>query len=97
MLVGAFTKTDTAFREELSVHRNSKRITQKDWHPGCTAITALVIREKLFVANAGDCRAILNRSGQPFPMSKVINLFFFPRVKLVIIFSLEKLTRVRNV
>lgn len=76
MLVEAFTKTDTAFREELSVHRNSKRITQKDWHPGCTAITALVIREKLFVANAGDCRAILNRSGQPFPMSKVINLFF---------------------
>ncbi|KAF3323010.1 Protein kinase and PP2C-like domain-containing protein [Carex littledalei] len=70
MLVEAFTKTDTAFREELLLHRNSKRIMKKDWHPGCTAITALVIREKLYVANAGDCRAILNRSGQPFPMSK---------------------------
>ncbi|KAJ4770425.1 protein kinase family protein / protein phosphatase 2C (PP2C) family protein [Rhynchospora pubera] len=70
MLIEAFTKTDAAFRDELLLCRNSKRITQKEWHPGCTAITALVIREKLYVANAGDCRAILNRAGQPFPMSK---------------------------
>lgn len=68
-------KTDAAFREELLLHCNSKRITRKDWHPGCTAIAALVIGEKLYVANAGDCRAILNRAGQPFPMSKVMKLF----------------------
>jgi len=29
------------------------------------------VRNKLFVANAGDCRAILSRAGKPFPMSKV--------------------------
>jgi serine/threonine protein phosphatase PrpC len=75
MLVEAFMGTDVAFREELLLYRNSKRITQKEWHPGCTAIAALVIREKLYVANAGDCRAILNRAGQPFPMSKVICCF----------------------
>ncbi|XP_072994595.1 protein kinase and PP2C-like domain-containing protein [Typha latifolia] len=69
-LFEAFTKTDVAFRDELVLHRKSKRIVQKDWHPGCTAVTALIVRNKLFVANAGDCRAILSRSGRPFPMTK---------------------------
>lgn len=68
-------RTDIAFREELILHRKSKRIIQKDWHPGCTAVTALIVRNKLFVANAGDCRAILGRNGKPFPLTKVgINL-----------------------
>ncbi|KAM0849445.1 hypothetical protein ACQ4PT_053725 [Festuca glaucescens] len=69
-LVEAFMKSDTAFREELIIHQKSKRIIQKDWHPGCTAVTALIVRNKLFVANAGDCRAILSRAGQPFPMTR---------------------------
>ncbi|CAL9084901.1 unnamed protein product [Musa textilis] len=69
-LIEAFLKTDLTFRDELVLHRNSKRITQKDWHPGCTAVTALIVGNKLFVANAGDCRAIISRSGSPFPMSK---------------------------
>ncbi|XP_029122111.1 protein kinase and PP2C-like domain-containing protein isoform X2 [Elaeis guineensis] len=69
-LIKAFTRTDEAFRDGLVLHRNSKRIIQKDWHPGCTAVAALIVRNKLFVANAGDCRAILSRSGHPFPMSK---------------------------
>ncbi|CAO2179638.1 unnamed protein product [Urochloa humidicola] len=69
-LAEAFVRTDIAFREELILHQKSKRIIQKDWHPGCTAVTALVVRNKLFVANAGDCRAILSRAGQPFPMTK---------------------------
>lgn len=70
-LVEAFVRTDVAFREELILHQKSKRIIRKDWHPGCTAVTALVVRNKLFVANAGDCRAILSRAGKPFPMTKV--------------------------
>ncbi|CAD6238358.1 unnamed protein product [Miscanthus lutarioriparius] len=65
----AFVRTDIAFREELILHRKSKRIIQKDWHPGCTAVTALIVRNKLFVANAGDCRAILSRNGKPFPLT----------------------------
>ncbi|XP_047059370.1 protein kinase and PP2C-like domain-containing protein isoform X1 [Lolium rigidum] len=69
-LVEAFMKSDTAFREELIIHQKSKRIIQKDWHPGCTAVTALIVRNKLFVANAGDCRAILSRAGKPFPMTR---------------------------
>lgn len=69
-LVEAFVRTDIAFREELILHQKSKRIIQKDWHPGCTAVTALIVRNKLFVANAGDCRAILSRAGKPFPMTK---------------------------
>uniref|UniRef100_A0A0D9V1T1 Protein kinase and PP2C-like domain-containing protein n=1 Tax=Leersia perrieri TaxID=77586 RepID=A0A0D9V1T1_9ORYZ len=69
-LTEAFVKTDIAFREELILHQRSKRITQKNWHPGCTAVTALIVRNKLFVANAGDCRAILNRAGEPFPVTR---------------------------
>ncbi|PUZ56333.1 hypothetical protein GQ55_5G287700 [Panicum hallii var. hallii] len=69
-LAEAFVRTDIAFREELILHQKSKRIIRKDWHPGCTAVTALVVRNKLFVANAGDCRAILSRAGKPFPMTK---------------------------
>ncbi|KAJ1436016.1 Serine/threonine-protein kinase, active site [Sesbania bispinosa] len=69
-LVEAFLRTDAAFRKELDSFRKSNRCIQKDWHPGCTAITALVVRNKLFVANIGDCRAILCRAGNPIALSK---------------------------
>ncbi|KAK7344904.1 hypothetical protein VNO77_15128 [Canavalia gladiata] len=69
-LVEAFIRTDAAFRKELDSYRKSKRCIQKDWHPGCTAIAALIVRNKLFVANIGDCRAILCRAGNPIPLSK---------------------------
>ncbi|PWA61106.1 protein kinase family protein / protein phosphatase 2C (PP2C) family protein [Artemisia annua] len=66
----AFTNTDVAFRKELNSLRKSKGLIQKDYHPGCTAIAALIVQNKLFVANAGDCRAILCRAGSPYPLSK---------------------------
>ncbi|XP_038718734.1 protein kinase and PP2C-like domain-containing protein isoform X2 [Tripterygium wilfordii] len=69
-LVEAFVRTDAAFRNELESHCKSKRLKQKDWHPGCTAIAALIVRNKLLVANAGDCRTILCRAGQPFALSR---------------------------
>ncbi|XP_028766771.1 protein kinase and PP2C-like domain-containing protein isoform X2 [Neltuma alba] len=69
-LVEAFLKTDYAFREELDSCRKSRRVTQKDWHPGCTAVVTLVVRNKLFVANSGDCRTILCRAGSPIALSK---------------------------
>ncbi|KAI3750383.1 hypothetical protein L2E82_21018 [Cichorium intybus] len=62
----AFINTDVAFRKELNFQYKSK----KDYHPGCTAITALIIQNRLFVANAGDCRAILCRAGCAIPLSK---------------------------
>ncbi|KAL1339592.1 hypothetical protein AAHE18_U049400 [Arachis hypogaea] len=69
-LAEAFLRTDSAFRKELDSYRKSNRCVQKDWHPGCTAITALVVRNKLFVSNIGDCRAILCRAGNPIALSK---------------------------
>lgn len=70
-LLEAFVKTDVAFRDELDSYRKSKRGTQKDWHPGCTAVAALIVRSKLFVANAGDCRTVLCRAGHPIVLTKV--------------------------
>lgn len=67
----AFMKTDVAFRDEIHSQRRSKGIIQKDWHPGCTAVAALIVGNKLFVANAGDCRAILCRAGRSIALSKV--------------------------
>ncbi|XP_057972076.1 protein kinase and PP2C-like domain-containing protein isoform X2 [Malania oleifera] len=69
-LVEAFLKTDVAFRNELELLRKAGGVIKKDWHPGCTAIAALVVRNKLFVANAGDCRAILSRAGQPHVLTR---------------------------
>ncbi|XP_058003184.1 protein kinase and PP2C-like domain-containing protein isoform X2 [Hevea brasiliensis] len=69
-LFEAFVSTDAAFRNELDSHRKFKGVLQKDWHPGCAAVAALIVRNKLFVANAGDCRTILCRAGHAFPLSK---------------------------
>ncbi|XP_059646019.1 protein kinase and PP2C-like domain-containing protein isoform X2 [Cornus florida] len=69
-LLEAFIKTDVAFRDELDFHRKSREIIQKDWHPGCTAVVALIIGNKLLVANAGDCRTIVCRTGGPCALSK---------------------------
>ncbi|XP_062096983.1 protein kinase and PP2C-like domain-containing protein [Humulus lupulus] len=66
----AFVNADLAFRNELDSYCKSKRASQKDWHPGCTAVAALIVRNKLFVANAGDCRTILCRSGHPINLSR---------------------------
>lgn len=66
----AFIKTDISFREELDFCRKSKSVIQKDWHPGCTSAAVLIVRNKLFVANAGDCRTILCRAGCPVVLSK---------------------------
>ncbi|CAL5321309.1 unnamed protein product [Camellia sinensis] len=69
-LLEAFVKTNVAFRNELDSHRKSKGVIQKDWHPGCTAIVALIVRNKLFVANAGDCSSMLCRAGSAYALSK---------------------------
>lgn len=74
-LTEAFLKTDVAFREELAFQNNAKRILQKNWHPGCTAVAALIVGSILFVGNAGDCRAILCRSGHPCSLTKVTIAF----------------------
>ena len=37
---------------------------------GCTANVALIVGKTLYVANAGDSRAVLCRDGKPLDMSK---------------------------
>ncbi|KAM7271382.1 hypothetical protein ACFE04_030596 [Oxalis oulophora] len=69
-LLKAFIGIDVAFRTELDAQRKIKGAIQKDAHPGCTAIAALILRDKLFVANAGDCRTILCRAGNALALSK---------------------------
>ncbi|KAL2895799.1 Protein kinase and PP2C-like domain-containing protein [Bienertia sinuspersici] len=69
-LVRAFVETDIAFRSTLDSHRKSKGLIKKDWHPGCTAIAAFLVKDKLYVANAGDCRAILCRAGHAVALSR---------------------------
>ncbi|GAA0179820.1 hypothetical protein Leryth_006601 [Lithospermum erythrorhizon] len=69
-LVEAFLQTDVAFRNELDSHRRPKGVIKKDFHPGCTAIAALIVQNKLYVASAGDCRTILCRAGCPIALSR---------------------------
>ncbi|AES98172.2 phosphatase 2C family protein [Medicago truncatula] len=68
--VEAFLTNITSIRELVS-YRKSNRCIHKDWHPGCTAIVAIVSGNNLFVTNRGDCRAILCRASIPIALSKV--------------------------
>lgn len=69
-LLRAFVDTDFEFRSALDSHRKSKYLIKKDWHPGCTAIVAFLVKNKLYIANAGDCRAILCRAGHAIALSR---------------------------
>eukprot|EP01018_Ginkgo_biloba_P025617 Gb_39855 [translate_table: standard] len=69
-LVNAFVQTDILFQNELEVCRCSTKVGGKDWHPGCTATAALLVQNRLFVANAGDCRTIICRKGHAVALSK---------------------------
>jgi serine/threonine protein phosphatase PrpC len=69
--VAAFTCIDEQFRRELDAERMRRRGGGKDWHPGCTAVAALVIDGRLVVANAGDCRVVLCRKGKAVQITKV--------------------------
>ncbi|KZV27374.1 hypothetical protein F511_02483 [Dorcoceras hygrometricum] len=69
-LVEAFVRTDNVFRTELDSQRKLTGVAQKDFHPGCTAVTALIVKSKLFVANAGDCKVILCRAGNPYALTR---------------------------
>ncbi|KAI3460529.1 hypothetical protein Pfo_017192 [Paulownia fortunei] len=59
-IVEAFRQTDTDYL-------NDEKGQQKD--AGSTASTAVLVREKLFVANVGDSRVVACRAGSAIPLS----------------------------
>ncbi|WIA09237.1 hypothetical protein OEZ85_008645 [Tetradesmus obliquus] len=59
-LVESFEGTDKQYLEH---NDNASR------DDGCTAVTAVVVGERLLVANVGDSRAVLSRGGKAVPMS----------------------------
>ncbi|XP_074266325.1 protein phosphatase 2C 51-like [Silene latifolia] len=48
-------------------HGNNRSITRT---VGSTALVVVIGKEKIVVANCGDCRAVLFRDGAPFPLSR---------------------------
>lgn len=56
--MNGFHETDVAFRK-----------AHHDDHSGTTAIAALLLGTRLYVANAGDCRAVLGRRGKGIQLS----------------------------
>lgn len=58
----AFLQTDAAFAEACSVNQGLSS--------GTTAITVLILGREIFVANAGDCRAVLCKKGKAIQMSR---------------------------
>ncbi|XP_062209741.1 probable protein phosphatase 2C 27 [Phragmites australis] len=57
---GAFVKADHALADSHSLDSSS----------GTTALTALIFGRTLFVANAGDCRAVLGKRGRAVELSR---------------------------
>eukprot|EP00271_Cylindrocystis_brebissonii_P013221 TRINITY_DN328_c0_g1_i3.p1 TRINITY_DN328_c0_g1~~TRINITY_DN328_c0_g1_i3.p1 ORF type:complete len:581 (+),score=98.28 TRINITY_DN328_c0_g1_i3:367-2109(+) len=69
-LRSSFVSTDESLRTELDLQRLSRKGGAPTWHPGCTAATALIVNDRLYVANAGDCRTVVCRNGQAYPLSR---------------------------
>lgn len=68
----AFLATDAGFWStwQAEMHANAAVGQYAERYPGCTALAAVVAGRKLFVANAGDGRAVLSRGGVAVPLSR---------------------------
>ena len=66
LVTGALEEAFVEMDEQIRGERNTFMIKG-----GCTAIVALFIQNKLYVANAGDCRAVIvhHRASKIMPMS----------------------------
>lgn len=59
LIIGALEKAFTLMDQQVGMERHMWRITG-----GCTVVVALFFKSRLFIANAGDSRAIVVRSGE---------------------------------
>lgn len=68
----AFLATDAGFWQtwQAEMHANATVGHYAERYPGCTALAAVVAGTQLFVANAGDGRAVLSRGGTAIPLSR---------------------------
>jgi serine/threonine protein phosphatase PrpC len=68
----SFLATDAVFwqewQAEMHAHATAGQYTER--YPGCTALAAVLAGSQLFVANAGDGRAVLSRGGTAVPLSR---------------------------
>ncbi|CAB3995422.1 phosphatase 1H-like [Paramuricea clavata] len=65
VVIGALEQSFLEMDNRINRDRQVHKITG-----GCTAVVSLFLKNKLFVANAGDSRAIICKDGKPIPMSK---------------------------
>lgn len=68
----AFLATDAGFWQtwQAEMHASAAVGQYAERYPGCTALAAVVAGRQLFVANAGDGRAVLSRGGTAVPLSR---------------------------
>jgi serine/threonine protein phosphatase PrpC len=68
----AFLATDAGFWQtwQAEMHASAATGHYAERYPGCTALAAVVAGRQLYVANAGDGRAVLSRSGTAVPLSR---------------------------
>lgn len=59
-LVDAYEHTDSQYLQEDG---------KSNHDDGCTAVTAVLVGQKLYIGNVGDSRAVLCRAGQAVPLS----------------------------
>eukprot|EP00775_Hariotina_reticulata_P006807 gene6807-7023_t len=53
-----------------TAHEFKDRLAYAERYPGCTALAAVITGNQLFVANAGDGRAVISRGGSAVPLSR---------------------------
>ncbi|KAK3104150.1 hypothetical protein FSP39_024847 [Pinctada imbricata] len=71
LVVGALESAFQAMDEQLSRERSTYSI-----RGGCAVIVAVFVLGKLFVANAGDSRAVICHKGRPLAMSRDMTPYF---------------------